>query len=77
MIVVLAAGLLLIAVVLMALWPLLAPGARVAAAGDPRPATAAATPHDGSEADVPTDPAALERAIAERRVRMAEREGRR
>jgi hypothetical protein len=79
---VLAAGLLLIAVVLLVLRPLFPPRARarVVAAGERRHATATAhsgvTPHDRAEAgaETPSEAAALELAIAERRARMAERE---
>jgi hypothetical protein len=79
MIVMLAAGLLLIAVVLLVLRPLLAPRAPVVAAGERRHATTGrtgGTPHERADAggDVPSDVDALELAIAERRARMAARE---
>jgi hypothetical protein len=61
MIVVLAAGLLLVAVVLLVLRPLLAP-----------PAAPPAAP--GAQTDTAAELDALERTIAERRARMAARE---
>jgi hypothetical protein len=80
MIYVLAAGLLLIAVVLLVLRPLFPSSARVVAAGERRHATQAAhgglTPHvrDDAGTGPPSDADALELVIAERRARMAERE---
>lgn len=76
MIVVLAAGLLLIAVVLLALRPLFPPRVPAGERGHATAAADSGVPHDRAEAGActPADTAALELAIAERRARMAARE---